>query len=89
MYSYALLERNCYYLIREKEESPIELVKINFETDYCLHVSKLGQETILEWRMKTDAIHDILELLDDDKVKEWQTVQKDNEGSYNYEEDEE
>jgi hypothetical protein len=89
MYSYALLEKNCYYLIQEKEESPIELVKINFETDYCVHVSKFVETTMLEWRKKTDDIFEILELLDDDKVKEWQTVQKDSESSYNYEEDEE
>lgn len=89
MYSYALLERNCYYLIQEKEESPIELVKINFETDYCVHVSKFVESPVLEWRKKTDNIFEILELLDDDKVKAWQTAQKDSEGTYNYEEDEE
>jgi hypothetical protein len=89
MYSYALLEKNCYYLIQEKQESAIELVKVNFETDYCVHVSKFAETTMLEWRKKADDIFDILELLDDDKVKEWQTVQKDSEGTYNYEEDEE
>ena len=89
MYSYALLEKNCYYLIQEKEENPIELIKVNFETDHCCHVSKYVETTLLEWRKKTDPIFDILELLDDDKVKEWQTVYKDNQDTYNYEEDEE
>jgi hypothetical protein len=89
MYSYALLEKNCYYLIQEKEDSPIELVKVNFETDYCMYVSKFIETTMLEWKKKSDPILEILELLDDEKVKEWQTVQKDSEGSYNYEEDEE
>jgi hypothetical protein len=87
MYSYALLERDCYYLIQEKEESPIELVKVNFETDYCLYLSKFSDSTLLEWKKKSDDIFEILELLDDDKVKEWQNVQKDSEGTYNYEED--
>jgi predicted transcriptional regulator len=41
----------------------------------------------LEWRKKADPIFDILELLDDDKVKEWQVVYKDNLGTYNYEEE--
>ena len=54
-----------------------------------MHVSKFVETTELEWRKKTDDIFDILELLDDNKVKEWQTVQKDSEGTYNYEEDEE
>ncbi len=89
MYSYALLEKNCYYLIQEKENGPIELVKVNFETDYCAYVSKYVETTLLEWRKKTDDIFEILELLDEEKMKEWQTVQKDNESFYNYEEDEE
>jgi hypothetical protein len=74
-------------LIQEKEESPIELVKVNFETDYCLYLSKFSDSTLLEWKKKSDDIFEILELLDDDKVKEWQNVQKDSEGTYNYEED--
>jgi hypothetical protein len=89
MYSYALLEKDCYYLIQEKQESAIELVRVNFETDYCVHVSKFVETTTLEWRKKADDIFDILELLGDDKLKEWQNVQKDSEDSYNYEEDEE
>jgi hypothetical protein len=89
MYSYALLEKNCYYLVQEKELDAIALIKVNFETDHCLHISKYDETTMLEWRKKTDPIFDILELLDDDKVKEWQTLYKDNLGTYNYEEDEE
>jgi hypothetical protein len=89
MYSYALLEKNCYYLIQEKEGETIALIRINFETDHCVYVSKYDESTQLEWRKKTDFIFDILELLDDEKVKEWQTVYKDNLGTYNYEEEDE
>ena len=88
MYSYALLEKNCYYLIQEKEEDPISLIKINLETDHCLYVSKYSETTELEWRKKTDPIFDILELLGDDKVKDWESIYNDNQSSYNYEEDE-
>ncbi len=88
MYSYALLEKNCYYLVQEKEEEAIALIKVNFETDHCLHISKYDEATALEWRKKTDPIFDILELLDDDKVKAWEALYKDNLGTYNYEEDE-
>ena len=68
MYSYALLEKNCHYLIQEKEGDPILLIKINFDTDYCVYVSKYLDTTVFEWRKKTDSIFDILELLDDKKI---------------------
>jgi hypothetical protein len=89
MYSYALLEKNCHYLIQEKEQDPIMLIKINFETDHCAYISKYGEATLCEWRKKTDPIFDILELLDDAKVKEWEAVYNDSQDTYNYEEDEE
>jgi hypothetical protein len=90
MYSYALLEKNCYYLIQEKEDDPISLIRVNLETDHCLYVSKYTDATVLEWRKKTDPIFDILELLGDDKVKDWEALYNDNQdqSSYNYEEDE-
>lgn len=88
MYSYALLEKNCYYLIQEKQDDPISLIKVNLETDYCLYVSKYTDVTAVEWKKKTDPIHDILELLGDDKVKDWESIYNDNQGTYNYEEDE-
>ena len=40
MYSYALLEKNCYYLIQETEESPVSLIKVHLETEQCMYVSK-------------------------------------------------
>ena len=76
MYSYALLESGFYYLVQEKEESPVSLIKVTVETDYCLYVTK----------NKSDPIFDILELLTDDKVKEWESVYNDNQDAY-YEED--
>ncbi|HMH32354.1 MAG TPA: hypothetical protein VK543_04945 [Puia sp.] len=89
MYSYALLEKNCYYLIQEKEEDPICLIRVNFETDHCMYVSRFTDTTVAEWKRKGDAIFDILELLGDDKVKDWESIYNDNQGTYNYEEDEE
>ena len=88
MYYYALLERNCYYLIQEKEEDPISLIRVNFETDHCMYVSKYSDTTVVEWKRKGDTIFDILELLGDDKVKDWESIYNDNQGTYNYEEDE-
>ncbi|MBS1564619.1 MAG: hypothetical protein JST39_09530 [Bacteroidetes bacterium] len=88
MYSYALLESGCYYLIQEKEEDAICLVKINFDSDHCVYVSVYGEVEELAWKKKTDPIHDIIELLSDDKVKEWEAIFNNNQDAY-YEEDEE
>jgi hypothetical protein len=85
MYSYALLETGCYYLIQEKEDSPINLIQVNLETDYCLYVSKFSDEEVMEWKRKTDPIFDILELVGDSTIKEWETLY--NKDAYNYEED--
>jgi hypothetical protein len=88
MYSYALLEKSCYYLIQETEEAPVCLIKVNLETEQCMFVSRYGEETINEWKKKGDSIFDILELVSDDKIKDWESIYNDNQGSYNYEEDE-
>lgn len=88
MYSYALLEKNCYYLIQETEQSPVSLIKVNLETEQCMFVSRYAEETLNEWKKKLDPIFDILELVSDDKIKDWESIYNDNQGSYNYEEDE-
>jgi hypothetical protein len=87
MYSYALLEQGCYYLIQEKEESPIHLIQVTLETDHCLFVTRFNDEETMDWKKKNDPIFDILELLSDDTVKQWQTLY--NKDAYNYEEDDE
>jgi hypothetical protein len=88
MYSYALLEKNCYYLIQESEVSPVTMIKVNLETEQCMYVSRYVDETVNEWKKKGDPIFDILELVSDDKIKDWESIYNDNQGSYNYEEDE-
>jgi hypothetical protein len=88
MYSYALLEKNCYYLIQETESSPVQLIKVNLETEQCMYVSRYTDEQVTEWKKKGDSIFDILELVSDDKIKDWESIYNDNQGSYNYEEDE-
>ena len=39
MYSYALLENGCHYLIQEKEDSPITLIQVTVESDHCLYIA--------------------------------------------------
>lgn len=88
MYSYALLERDCYYLIQEAEGSSVQLIKVNLETEQCMYVSRYADEQVNEWKKKGDPIFDILELVSDDKIKDWESIYNDNQGTYNYEEDE-
>ncbi len=89
MYSYALFEKGCYYLIQEQAEGPVGLIKVNMETDYCMYVSTYADAELIVWKKKTDPIFEILELLGDDKVKTWESIYNNSQDTYNYEEDEE
>jgi hypothetical protein len=72
MYTYALLEPGCYYLVQEKKESPISLIRINVESDHCVFISRFQNDEALEWKKKSDPIFDIIELLSDDAVAKWE-----------------
>ena len=87
MYSYALLENRCHYLIQEKEDSPITLIQITVESDHCLYVTMFGDDEAMVWRRKNDPIFDIIELVSEHTVKEWESLY--NKDAYNYEEDDE
>lgn len=88
MYNYSLLETSCYYLIQEQPEGSISLIKVNLETDYCLFITRFGETETTEWRKKQDSIHEILELLSEEKIKEWQAAYYSSEDAY-YEDGEE
>ena len=46
MYSLSLLEKGCYYLIQEKEEGPVGLIRVNLGTDrlciVCVQLCRNG-----------------------------------------------
>jgi hypothetical protein len=88
MYSYALLEPECYYLVQEREDESLTLLQVRVETDNCMFIVKYGEETVTEWKRKSDSIYDIIELLSDEAVQDWRKVYYDNEDAY-YEEDDE
>lgn len=88
MYSYGLLEPGCYYLVQEETDSTIDLIKVTVESDHCMYIFKYGDETVTEWKRKTDKLHDIIECLSDEMVEAWEKHYNNNEESY-YEEDEE
>ncbi len=89
MYSYALLEPGCYYLVQEKENDKLMLLQIKVISDHCMYVEKYADTVVQEWKRKTDSIFDIIELLSDNAVKEWTTAYYKNEDAYYGEDDDE
>jgi hypothetical protein len=87
MYSYALLEPQCYYLVQEKDDSPIMMIKVTVESDHCIYITRYEETPVLEWKRKTDTLHEIIECMSDEKAKEWESVYKDNQDAYYEEED--
>jgi hypothetical protein len=88
MYSYGLLEPGCYYLVQEKKESPISLIKVTTVTDHCLYVFFYEDQLVTTWKRKNDSIYDIIECLTDESVQDWEKHYNNSEESY-HEEDEE
>ncbi len=86
MYTYDLMEKGCYYLVKEKEESPITLIKIAVATDHCLFVQRFDEPMETAWKLKKDNLFDIIECLSDDAVKAWEEEYNSNADAY-YEED--
>lgn len=87
MYSFGLLETGCYYLIQEKPDSPISLIKVTTETDHCMYVFTYDDQLITGWKRKNDLIYDIIECLSDQSVEEWEKQYNNNEDAYQEDED--
>ena len=83
-----MLETGCYYLVKEKEDSPIILIKVAVETDHCLFIQRFDDLLATEWKLRKDPLFDIIECLSDEKVKEWEEHYRSNADAY-YEDDEE
>ena len=88
MYSYALLEPGCYYLVQEKQNEGLILLQVKVVSDHCMYIERYNDEVSLEWKRKTDPIFDIVELLGNEMVKDWTKIYFSNEDAY-YEEDDE
>jgi hypothetical protein len=81
------METGCYYLVKEKEESKISLIKVAMESDHCLFIQKFEDPTDTEWKMKKDSLFDIIECLSDMAVKDWEILYKSSEDAYTEEDD--
>jgi hypothetical protein len=87
MYSYDLLETGCYYLVKEKEDSTITMIKVAVESDHCLFIQRYDEPMETEWKLKKDNLFDIIECLSDEAVKAWETHFRTSQDAL-YEEDE-
>jgi hypothetical protein len=88
MYTYDLLEKGCYYLIKEKEDAPIALIRIAVQTDQCLFIQRFDQPMSTAWKLKKDGLFDIIECLSDEAVRNWEQEYQDSQDAY-YEGDDE
>ncbi len=87
MFAYGLLEIGCYYLVQEKKDAPLTLIKVAMESDHCMYILRYEDTLASEWKKKSDPIVDIVECLTDEAVRAWEK-QYNSEDAY-YEEDEE
>ncbi len=71
MYTYDLLENGCYYLVKEKEDAPVILIRVAVTTDHCLFIQKYDEPMETCWKQKKDSLFDIIECLSDEAVKSW------------------
>lgn len=74
MFTYELLEAGCHYLIQEKENDQLKLIKLHFKSDYAVCVSTFVEGEEIVWKKKTDLIHDIIECLEDKAVAAWEKL---------------
>lgn len=83
------METGCYYLVREKEDSPVIMIKVAVESDLCLFIQRYDDPMETEWKLKKDTLHDIIECLSDEAVKQWEQHFFSSKDAFQSEDDEE
>ena len=79
MATYADLKINGFYLIKEDESDEIVLVQPLMETDACLLLMNLDEYENTFWRKKTDALHELVDELNDEQLAEYEILFEDDE----------
>ena len=82
MYTYDLLETGCYYLVKEKEDSPVILIRVAVTTDHCLFVQRYDEPMETCWKLKKDSLFDIIECLSDAAVKSWEAYYRSSQDAF-------
>ena len=89
MYSYDLLEQDCYYIVQLNEGDGLTLLQVKVKSDYCVYaINYTAESALMQWIKKTDSIYDIIECLTDQMAQQWLNVYNGSEDAY-YEEDDE
>lgn len=89
MYSFELLERDCYYIVQLQADAALELVQVKVTSDHCMFIIVYNETADMQWVKKTDNIFDIVECLSDEAAQQWLTVYNNSEDASYYEGDEE
>ena len=88
MFSYELLEKECYYVVQLERNAELTLLQVKVITDNCLFIIQYKETAEMHWVRKTDGIYDIVECLSDEAAQQWLSVYNNEDASY-YEGDEE
>ena len=68
MATFADLQPGNFYLLRDAEDSDIELISVLALTDKCILLRSFGQVEEDFWKLRTDSIHQVIEELDYDSA---------------------
>lgn len=68
MANYADLQPGNFYLLRDTEDSDIELISVLALTDKCILLRSFGHVEEDFWKMRTDHIYQVIEELDYDSA---------------------
>ena len=89
MYSFELLEKECYYIIQLQPDAGLSLIQVKVITDNCMFIIRYNETAEMHWVKKGDEIFDIVECLSDEAAQQWLTVYNSSEDASYYEGDEE
>jgi hypothetical protein len=82
------MEPGCHYLIQEKENEALKMIKVHFKSDHAVCISTYTEGEEIVWKKKTDHIFDIAECLDDKAVASWEKLFFGQDAYYEEDEDE-
>ena len=74
MATYSDLKPGFYYLIRENENSSIELVFIPMETGKCVLVEYQDEEQSMNWFKKTEPVYELIEQLTNEQAEQFESL---------------
>ncbi|WP_153798387.1 hypothetical protein [Foetidibacter luteolus] len=74
MNTYASLQLNRFYLVKENENEEIVLVQPVMETDACYLVMHHDDYESAFWRKKEDSIYEIVDELTDEQLAEYENL---------------